>query len=474
MENTPPLKKIGLLTALSVVVANMIGTGVFTTLSHQVLDLHNPPAIMLLWVLGGITAICGALSYAELGASLPRSGGEYHFLSRIYHPTLGFLSGWVSLVVGFSAPIAAAALALSEYTEKIFPGVIQELVAVVVVIILAFVHGIDVRAGSVFQNVMTILKICLLIFLIIAGLMVGQSENIHVLPNSADLSLFKDGGFATAFAISLVFVNYAYSGWNASAYVAGEISNPKRNLPRSLILGTMLVMVLYLGINYIFLRVVPMAEMAPKDVDHPKLLAQPELAVGWLAGKHIFGPQGGKVIAALITLGLVSTISSMTLAGPRVIRSMGQDFSLFRMLGRSNKAGAPVVAVGLQTLLAVVFVLVSDFREMINYIAVLLSIFSSLTVAGVIVLRIREPKLERPYRTLGFPITPLLFLAVNAWMVFFVLFKGFNIVGHLGPIPISKEFIFSVSTLSLGMVAYFVAKKLEKPVQPGTPTPPQI
>lgn len=423
----------------------MIGVGVFSTLSFQVISVHSVFAIMLLWVLGGIAAMCGALSYAELAASMPRSGGEYNFLSRIYHPIFGFLSGWISLVVGFSAPIALAAMAMSGYIIRIYPHLWPKVIAVVVVSLLAFVHGSDVKAGGIFQSILTVMKIALILVLVFAGLMIADPQPVSLAPTAADWKVI----FGTpAFAVALVFVNYAYSGWNASAYIAGEIENPQRNMPRSLIIGTLIVMGLYLGINFIFLYTVPMSEMA--TLDFTTLQKDPELAVGFLAGKHIFGDMGGKFIAVLIAFGLVSTISSMTIAGPRVMKTMGQDFRLFSFLTRSVNKGAPLVAVILQTALAIVFIVTSTFEDVITYVGFTLSIFASLTVAGVYVMRIRHPELPRPYKTPGYPVTPAIFLIITGWMVVYVIKDNYRVA------------LVGLATVLVGVIVYFIAAQFNK------------
>lgn len=434
-------KPITLFTAVSVVVANMIGTGVFSTLSYQVLSIPSVFSILLLWAVGGVVALCGALAYSELAAALPRSGGEYNYLSRIYHPSLGFLSGWVSMVVGFSAPIAAAAIALSEYVLKIYPGLYPKVIASVIVIGLSVIHGTDVKAGGMFQSIFTSLKILLLLFLIFAGFLIPTGQPITILPTEGDWTTI----FGTsAFAVSLVYVSYAYSGWNASAYIAGEIRNPQKNLPKSLLLGTGLVMLLYLGVNYVFLFTVPMTEMT--NLNYSDLANNPELAVGFLAGKNIFGEAGGKIISALIAFGLISTVSSMVIAGPRVMQVMGEDFRLFKLLSQKSSGGAPVYAVGLQLLIALVLIFTSSFDQVITYIGFTLSLFATLTVAGVYVLRWKNPDLPRPYRTWGYPITPAIFIIINIWMcVYLVMDK-----------PIIS--LVGLGTIVLGLAFYFLAK----------------
>jgi len=253
-EFQPPEVKVGLITASSLVIAAMIGTGVFTSLGFQVEIIKSVFPLLMLWIVGGVIALCGAVTYAELGAVLPRSGGEYHILSRIYHPALGFLAGWVSATVGFAAPAALAAMALASYLSRVFPELPQNHVAALSVLLFALIHGYSVRVGSFFQNFFTILKILLILVFIIAAFSLENHQPITVLPKTGDWRAL----FSGAFAVSLVYVSYAYTGWNSSIYIVDEIKRPRFNLPRSLLLGTFIVMVLYVLLNFVFLYTVPM------------------------------------------------------------------------------------------------------------------------------------------------------------------------------------------------------------------------
>src|SRR5438105_2141754 len=272
------------LTATCIVVANMVGTGIFTSLGFQVTGLPTGFAILALWIAGGICALCGALSYAELGAALPRSGGEYHFLGAIYHPALGFLAGWISATVGFAAPVAIAAIAFGTYFAAVVPGLNAIVLSLAVVTICTVILLRDLQLGSAFQNGSTILKISLILIIVAAGFWVKSSQPISFLPAKGDGALV----LSAPFAVSLYWVMYAYSGWNASTYIVGELRNPSRTIPLSVGLGTLLVMALYLATNTVFLRTTPVAELAGKQ----------QVAV--IAGSHIFGTAGGKVVALFI------------------------------------------------------------------------------------------------------------------------------------------------------------------------------
>ncbi len=426
-----PAPRISAFTATCIVVANMVGTGVFTSLGFQVADFRSPFVLMALWVVGGVGALCGALSYGELGAAMPRSGGEYHFLSRIYHPAVGFLSGWVSLTVGFAAPVALAGLALAQYMSRVYPLGRPLLVAAGVIGAISAVHALGIKAGTRFQVAFTAAKVLLILGFSVCGLFMADPQSLTMAPSGADLGLLLSGPFA----VSLVFVSYAYSGWNAAAYVAGEMADPRRDLPKALLAGTAVVMALYVMLNYVFLLAAPMGELAGK-VD-----------VGYIAAAHVFGALGGRIMGGLISLGLISTISAMTWAGPRVAQVMGQDIPLFGRLARTSPSGAPVGAIVLQLAIVLILLFTSTFERVLTYLGFTLALCSFLTVAGVYVLRRRQPDLPRPYRTWGYPVTPALFLAINGWMLLYILKQR----------PL--ESLAGLGTLLLGLILYFPAAR---------------
>jgi len=411
----------------------MVGTGIFTSLGFQVGDLPTGFAIMAVWAVGGVCALCGALSYAELGAALPRSGGEYNFLGEIYHPSIGFVAGWISATVGFAAPVAIAAMAFGTYFMEVVPGINPLVLSIAVVTICTFVLLRDLQLGSAFQNASTILKVALVLVIIVAGLGVRTTQPISFLPAKGDGALI----LSAPFAVSLYWVMYAYSGWNASTYIVGEVRNPSRAIPLSVGLGTVLVMVLYLATNAIFLRTTPAAEMMGKQ----------QVAV--IAGVHIFGAAGAKVMASFICLGLVSTISAMMWIGPRITAAMGEDLGLLSPLARRNARGIPVAAILAQFAIVLLLLLTATFQTAVNYIQFALTLCSTLTVLGVFVLRWRRPNLPRPYRTWGYPITPAIFLAISAWMLVHMLSE----TSTRGPS------LWGLATIALGLAVYFLSTK---------------
>jgi len=431
MEATARKNGISLITATAVVVANMIGTGVFTSLGFQVGGLPSGFAILMLWLVGGICAFCGAVCYGELAAALPRSGGEYHFLSKIFHPAVGFLSGWISITVGFAAPIALAAMAFGNYFATIFPHAPATAWSLVMVCLITLVHLGGIHLAARFQNTATWLKVALIIVFIGAGFWFGEAQPISFTPVAGDWQLLG----STPFAVSLVFVMYSYAGWNAATYIVGEIRDPQRNVPKAIALGTLLVTVLYLALNAVFLYVAPLSELAGK-VD-----------VGHVAAHRIFGDTGGKIMSGLICLGLASSISAMTWVGPRVMKTMGQDLRLLAPLAVSSRSGVPFVGLLVQLAIVVALLLTASFEKVMNCVQFSIQLGSFATVVGLIVLRIKEPDLPRPYRCWGYPITPLLFLAISLWMMFFVAKKH------------PDETLVGMALIVLGAIIFFISPR---------------
>lgn len=397
----PPRKAgFGPYAITSVVVANMIGTGVFTSLGFQLLEIRSTFPLLLLWAVGGAVALCGAVSYAELGAVIPRSGGEYAFLSRIYHPAAGFVSGCISATVGFAAPTALAAMTFGSYLAAVFPALSPTWLAVLLVMATTAVHVSNHRGSAFFQSSFTTAKVALILAFCAAIPILGdRPEPVSLLPQVGDFGIVSGG----AFAVSLVYVSYAYTGWNAATYLAGETRNPARVLPLALASGTSIVVALYLGLNWAFLRAAPMDALAGR------------VEIGHVAATHVFGEAGGSIMGVALALLLVSTVSAMVMAGPRVLQVMGEDYALLRPLAKQTRSGIPARAViGLGTL-TTALVLTASFETVLVFTGFVLGLNSLVAVAGVYVLRYREPDLPRPYRTWGYPVTPALFLALTGW-----------------------------------------------------------
>lgn len=429
-----PHQPFGLRTAILLVVATMIGTGVFTTTGFLLRDLGSQPAVLMAWLLGGLAAACGSLAYAELVAALPHNGGEYRLLGRIYHPALGFIAGFVSLVVGFAAPIAASAIAFGEYlnlalgSERIPPLVS----GIALVIGASVLHSIRLATGSRVQDLFTLLKALLILLFILGGVFAIVPERLL----GAGEPPMLEALFSPAFAVGLIYVSYAYSGWNAAAYVAGEVRDPGRRLPIALVVGTLTVTLLYLGVNAVFLGAAP-----------PEELAAANERVGHVAAIHVFGESGGRLLSGLIALGLVSTVGALVMTGPRIYEAMGRDYPAMAWLARRVDGGGPLIAIRLQSVLAILMLITASFETLVSYAGFTLSVFAALTVAGVFVLRAREPELIRPYRTWGHPFTTLAFMALMGWMVLHAI--------HERPLVVA----IGAATVGVGWLAYRLARR---------------
>jgi APA family basic amino acid/polyamine antiporter len=425
-------KKLGVFTATCFVIANMIGTGVFTSLGFQVAEIPSIFPLLMLWVIGGVIALCGALSYSELGAALPRSGGEYHLLSRIYHPALGFLSGWVSLTVGFAAPTALAAMALVSYLNAAVADPPARHLAAAIVVMFTIIHGVSIRVGSRVHNFFTTLKVTLILIFIAAAFWIEPAQATSLLPRSGDGRLFT----TSAFAVSLVFVSFAYSGWNAAIYVVGEIRQPQKNLPRALFAGTLVVTVLYVLLNYVFLFTVPLAELAGK------------IEIAYLSGNRVFGPAGGKIMALTLAFLLLSTVSGHVFVGPRITQVMGEDYPVLRLLKTKSRRGIPVNAMMFQLGVVLLLIYTSTFEQVMIYAGFVLNLITTLAVAGVFVLRIQKPELPRPYRAWGYPVTPAIFLLVSGWTLAYVMMAR----------PL--ESLSGLGIVLLGLGVYFISERM--------------
>ena len=416
------------------VIANMIGTGVFTSLGYQLLDIRSAPVILLLWTLGGVIALCGALCYAELGAALPRSGGEYNFVGRIYHPAAGFVSGWISITVGFSAPTAAVAIAAAKYAQSVWPGLSETAFAAALVLLTGAIHLGSRRGSAVFQQAVTGIKVLVIVALVAAVWITLPSwQPLRWTPTLEDLPLIGSGGFA----IALIYVNYAYTGWNAATYIGGEFDNPGRVLPKALIIATSSVMLLYLLLHVMFLSAAPMDAMAGR------------IEIGYVVAENSFGVSAAKVIGVVLSLLLVSTISAMLLAGPRALYVIGRDFSAFRWLGQENRYSVPANAVVLQIALTLLLIVTSTFDSIIIFSGAILALNSLVTVLGVWVLRMREPDLPRPFKVPLYPLPLIIFAALSLW----------TLVHLIEQRPV--EGAMALGLIVSGLVFYAVSRKLQ-------------
>lgn len=426
-------------TALAIVIANMVGTGVFTSLGFQLVTLQSGFALIMLWVVGGVVAICGALSYAELGAALPRSGGEYNFLGQIYHPGAGFVSGWVSSTVGFSAPVALAAMTFGAYTSSsLLPDASATVthwtergLAIGLILLLTVIHTRQRETSGGFQTLFTLIKVVVILGISVAGLvLVAEFQPVSLLPQTGDAAALTSG----AFAVSLIYVSYAYTGWNVATYLTDELERPQHSLPRVLFAGAFGVMLLYILLNAVFLLTTPMEKMVG------------EVEVGVIAARHVFGQAGAMFTGAILGVLLVSTVSAMTIAGPRVLQVVGQDIAPLRFLAKSNKDGMPTTAVLVQSGLALIFVATATFDQVLVFAGFTLALNSLFAVGGLFVLRIRQPDLARPFKVPLYPILPLIYLTLTIWTLAYVAIERPQEVAVSGALIVS------------GLVFYLVAR----------------
>jgi APA family basic amino acid/polyamine antiporter len=395
MSSGDPGRTVGVVTAAGLVVASMVGGGVFITTGGLLERVPSGPGVLLAWIVGGLAALAGALCYAELGVSLASNGGEYHYLSRLYHPALGFVSAWVSLVVGFAAPAAAIATVFGFYVREFFPALAPKAVAAVALVLLSAISVWRVSASARFQNAMTYGKVLLVLGLALLALRYGDSSRLLVATEPL-------GPIVTSgrFAAGLLLVSFAYTGWNASSYIAGEVARPEVVLPRALVGGTLAVIALYVLLNAGLLVAAPMETL------------RGQFEVARIAFIHLLGPRGGGLVAGIIAVGFVSTIGAMIVTGPRVYEAVGRDYPRLSWLASRRDGGGPLAATALQCAISLGLLAV-DPTKLIEYIEFTLSITAALAVGGVFLMRRRG--LTGPFRTPGYPVTPLVFIAIMLW-----------------------------------------------------------
>jgi len=407
-------RKLGVFPLTNIVIANMIGAGIFTTSGLLMSDLGNPLLMLALWVVGGIIALCGALAYGELGAAMPNAGGEYAFLSKLYHPLLGFLSGWTSFLVGFSAPIAASAIGFSEYFMRAFPqlfqwgdpAILKKILSICVILLFTGIHMRGIDFGARIQNILTVLKVMLIVCLILSGLLLGSGDIQHFTQGTT--FSFSLEGWKTM-GLCLMWIMFAYSGWNASTYIGSEIQNPTKNVPRSLFLGTGVVMLLYICINTVFVYAVPPEEM--KGV----------ISIGGLAMGKLFGPSAEAIFSLLISFALFSSLSAFMILGPRVYYAMAKDGLFFNGLVHVHpKFKVPTRSIALQGAISAVMVLSGTFDQILTVMGFGLGIFPLFAVAGIFRLKSSGTGIMK---FSGYPWAPMIYLATGVCILLLSFFQ---------------------------------------------------
>lgn len=394
-------KKISIYTASAIVVANMIGTGVFTSVGFQLSSVQNSWSILLLWLAGGLLALFGAFAYAELGTHFKESGGDYIYLSRVFHPLMGYLSAWAGLTVGFSAPVALAAMAFTKYLAPVgLQGNVW--LAISIIVLIGLMHSFTIRHSSRFQNYSTIIKVIFIVILILLGFFItGNTNNAINFNNSWQQEILKPG-----FAVSMVYVAFAYTGWNAAAYVVDEIDNSSKNLPKALIGSTLFVSVVYVLFQLALIKNATALQMQGKE------------EVTFIAFDNLLGTAGGKWVSIFIAIQLVATISSYLWVGPRVTWAMAMENKLWKPLAKKNKHGIPVAAVWAHVFISIVLALTGSFEKILLYAGFVLQLMASLTVATSLFLKNKKPgTFISPFK----PVLQIIFLIFNGWVLVFTL-----------------------------------------------------
>ncbi len=436
MQNDELKRGFGLSTSTYVVIASMIGTGILVSPGYMMVTLQNYYVILGLWIVGGFLAICGALCVAELAAALPRAGGEYVYLREAYGPMPAFLSGWTSFFLGFSAPLAVASYISALYLLTPF-GLAGDdsihyikITAALIIIAITIPNLIGHKLSAWTQNLTTIIKLGLFTVLVIIAFISGKGQFANI--TSGQPTGNVDLGTA---ATQLFYVMFAYSGWNAASYLAGEVKNPGKTLPNSLLLGTGLVILLYLVLNFVFAYAVPLADVGFENAEQI-----PQLTV-----ENLFGAKASSVFSVLLGLTFLATVSAFILTGPRVYYAMAKDGLFPSIAGRlSSKGQIPVYAMSAQSLCAIIILFATDFQNLYKYASVGLSIFALLFIAAVYVLRIKRPEMERPFRVPGYPIVPAIFIVTILFMTVFAFIEW------------QKPSLYSLCSILFGIPVYYI------------------
>ncbi|MEE9374448.1 MAG: amino acid permease [Saprospiraceae bacterium] len=421
---TPEDQKIGWRTAMWLVMACMIGTGVFTSLGFQLVEVKNTYAIVLLWILGGVFALIGAFTYAELGTHFKESGGDYIFLSRIFHPFVGYIYAWTSLCVGFSAPIAIAAMAMTKYLKPIHPTLFNEWFGIGIIILLTLLHSISIKRSGQLQDVTTYIKVVFVLALIIIGYYVAPMVDNAILLDSS----WKSEILIPGFAVSLIYVTYAYTGWNSAAYIIDEIQDPRKNLPKALIIGTVLVTVTYILLHLVLLRHASVDQLAG------------QIEVATISFSNIFGNQGAIWIGIFIGIQLIATISGYLWIGSRIIYAMADEHPLWTKLVYKNKLGIPTRTLWIQACIAIVLTLTGSFEQVLLYAGFVLQLMGTLTIGSLLWVKRKKGTFTSPFR----PFLQIIYIMFSLWVLGFMLYDK------------PYESMIGLGIVAVGAVTYFI------------------
>jgi len=451
MAQTELKRQIGLFDAVMLISGDMIGTGIFISTGVIAEQVPSPGGVLLVWIFGGILALTGALSCAELSASLPFAGGDYNYIREAYGKLMGFLSGWSSFLVTFSGAIAFLAVIFNEYLSFFFPVLgnkdvlfsaalplvainitVGNLFSILVVLLISALHCLGVRQGTVTQNILTVIKIGSLLGIILLGVFIGKGDTAHFTPLFDWDKIAKSSVFASAFIPAI----FAYSGWNAVIYIAGEVKNPEHNLPKALLMANLIVIVLYLAINMVYIYGVSVTDM------------KGAARISELATTALFGYPTSAWITALITVSILGALNVVTMLGPRIYYAMARDGVFFKRLTYIHPTfGTPTSAIILQAVWSCLLILTNTWGTLFTYVSVIITLFSALTVGSVIVLRYKHPDWKRPYKLWGYPIVPILFIVAHLWIVW----------GSVTEKP--KESLIGLVIVCLGIPAYLIWRR---------------
>ena len=431
-------KTIGLFTLITLVVGNMLGAGVFTTSGFALGDLGSPGWVMLAWFMGGLLALCGALSYGALARLMPQSGGEYFFLSRAVHPLAGFIAGWISLWAGFTAAIAFAAITFEAYLlpQSLADALPRNSLATTAIVLAALAHGLQLRYGAVFQNSAVVLKLALITGFILFALWSassGEWAGVEAWTGSEKTPLSLP-----AFATALMWISFSYSGFNASVYVASEVADARQLVPKAMIYGTAATTVVYLFLNAIFVFA-----PAPQDI-----IQQEDVAA--LAAQALAGETLAAVMRGIIAIALLTSISAMVMVGPRVYAQMAADGLMPAVL--NFRGSVPTTAIIAQSLLAVIVVWMTDLRELLSYLGFTLGLSTAVTVASLFLLVRRQG--TGNVRLPGYPWAPLVYISCT--LLFATLAATIN----------PREMIAALLTIASALVMYILFGRRHQRIRP--------
>ncbi len=419
--------KIGWKTATALVVSNMIGTGVFTSLGYQLVDVQNTWSIALIWTIGGLLALIGAFTYAELGTNFDESGGDYIFLSKLIHPLAGYLYAWISLTVGFTAPIAISVMAMNSYLNPINEVLFNNWFGIFIILILTIIHSFSVGQSGKFQNLSTVVKVIFVFILIMIGFYAVPTVDTALNFNNS----WKNEVLLPGFAISLLYVTYAYTGWNAAAYIVEEIKDPIRNLPKALLFGTILVTIVYILLQIVFLKHASLEQISGK------------VEIAFISFANLLGSNGGKWISYLIAIQLIATISGYLWIGSRVTSAMAKDYSLWKPIAIRNKNAIPVKALWLQAFISIVLVITGTFEQVLLYASFVLQLMGTLTVVSIFWLKGRKEAFKSPLK----PFLQIAFIVFSIWILSYMLYER------------PKESLIGLLFIGTGLITYFISNR---------------